>query len=62
MYYECSNASAQLFPLFVIVMLTFPACMQVRAAKGLESVDFFMQGYWVWNKIVEALAEVGGKR
>ncbi|KAL6754080.1 Lecithin:cholesterol acyltransferase-domain-containing protein [Haematococcus lacustris] len=36
-----------------------PPGVKIRAAQGLESVDFFIQGYWVWGKLVEALADVG---
>ncbi|KAG2495385.1 hypothetical protein HYH03_006653 [Edaphochlamys debaryana] len=36
-----------------------PEGIKVRAAVGLEAVDYFIQGYWVWGKLVEALADVG---
>ncbi|KXZ46616.1 hypothetical protein GPECTOR_42g827 [Gonium pectorale] len=36
-----------------------PDGIKIRAAVGLEAVDFFIQGYWVWGKLVEALADVG---
>jgi hypothetical protein len=31
----------------------------LRAAQGLESIDFFVTGYWVWAKLIESLAEIG---
>ena len=36
-----------------------PKGIRLRAAAGLEAVDFFMPGYHVWAKIIEALADVG---
>lgn len=36
-----------------------PSGIKLRAALGLEAVDYFIQGYWVWSKMVEALADVG---
>ncbi|GFR45802.1 hypothetical protein Agub_g7258, partial [Astrephomene gubernaculifera] len=36
-----------------------PEGIKVRAAVGLEAVDYFIPGYWVWGKLVEALADVG---
>ncbi|KAF5843873.1 Lecithin:cholesterol acyltransferase-domain-containing protein, partial [Dunaliella salina] len=36
-----------------------PEGVKIRAVQGLEAVDFFIQGYWVWGKLVEALADVG---
>ncbi|GLI65076.1 hypothetical protein VaNZ11_008503 [Volvox africanus] len=36
-----------------------PTGIKIRAAVGLEAVDYFIQGYWVWGKLVEALADVG---
>ncbi|KAG2436350.1 hypothetical protein HXX76_006657 [Chlamydomonas incerta] len=36
-----------------------PEGIKLRAALGLEAVDYFIQGYWVWGKLVEALADVG---
>ncbi|GIL78558.1 hypothetical protein Vretifemale_7931, partial [Volvox reticuliferus] len=36
-----------------------PEGIKIRAAVGLEAVDYFIQGYWVWGKLVEALADVG---
>ena len=36
-----------------------PEGVRLRAAAGLEAVDFFMPGYHVWAKIIEALADVG---
>ena len=39
-------------PVFVPVV-TCAAC------AGLEAVDYFMPGYHVWAKVIEALADVG---
>ncbi|GAX78751.1 hypothetical protein CEUSTIGMA_g6188.t1 [Chlamydomonas eustigma] len=36
-----------------------PEGIKLRAAQGLESIDFFMSGYWVWAKLVESLADIG---
>lgn len=33
--------------------------MALRASEGLAAVDFLMPGYFVWGKIIEALADVG---
>lgn len=33
--------------------------IKLRAAEGLEAVDFFMPGYHVWAKLIESLADVG---
>ena len=33
--------------------------VKLRAAEGLEAVDFFMPGYHVWAKLIESLADVG---
>ncbi|EFJ42118.1 hypothetical protein VOLCADRAFT_97885 [Volvox carteri f. nagariensis] len=42
-----------------LAMVQDPAGIKIRAAVGLEAVDYFIQGYWVWGKLVEALADVG---
>ena len=36
-----------------------PANSQVRPATGLDNVSYFVPGFWVWAKIVEALSAVG---
>ncbi|ODV83233.1 hypothetical protein CANARDRAFT_9808 [[Candida] arabinofermentans NRRL YB-2248] len=46
------------------VMLDFetgldPPGIILRAAQGFEAADFFMAGYWIWNKILQNLAVIG---
>lgn len=36
-----------------------PEGVALRASEGLAAVDFLMPGYFVWGKIIEALADVG---
>lgn len=36
-----------------------PDGIRVRAAQGFEAADYFMTAYWVWNKLIENLAEIG---
>lgn len=36
-----------------------PPNVQLRAAQGFEAADFFMAGYWIWNKILQNLAVIG---
>lgn len=36
-----------------------PPHFKVRAAQGIESADYFITGYWIWNKIVQNLAAIG---
>lgn len=36
-----------------------PPNIRVRAAQGFEAADYFMTGYWVWDKIIKNLAAVG---
>lgn len=36
-----------------------PPNIQIRAAQGFEAADFFITGYWIWNKILQNLAVVG---
>ncbi|GFZ46798.1 Phospholipid:diacylglycerol acyltransferase [Saitozyma sp. JCM 24511] len=36
-----------------------PPGYKVRAAQGLDAASEFIQGYWVWQKIVENLAVLG---
>lgn len=33
--------------------------MALRASEGLAAVDFLMPGYFVWGRIIEALADIG---
>ncbi len=33
--------------------------IRLRAAEGLEAVDFFFPGYHVWAKLIESLADLG---
>ena len=36
-----------------------PPGVKLRAAEGLEAVDYFMPGYHVWAKLIEGLADAG---
>ncbi|OCB85817.1 Lecithin:cholesterol acyltransferase [Sanghuangporus baumii] len=36
-----------------------PPGVRVRAAQGIDAASSFIQGYWIWSKIVENLAVVG---
>ncbi|KIH89121.1 hypothetical protein SPBR_07521 [Sporothrix brasiliensis 5110] len=36
-----------------------PAGYRMRAAQGFDATDFFITGYWIWNKIFENLASLG---
>ncbi|EIW70499.1 hypothetical protein TREMEDRAFT_68093 [Tremella mesenterica DSM 1558] len=36
-----------------------PPGYKVRAAQGLDAASEFIQGYWIWQKIVENLATLG---
>ena len=36
-----------------------PFGIKLRAAQGLEAADYLMPGYWVWGKMIEALASIG---
>lgn len=36
-----------------------PQGINLRAATGLEAVDYFVPGYAVWAKMVQALADIG---
>lgn len=36
-----------------------PPNIKLRAAQGFEAADFFMAGYWIWNKILQNLAVIG---
>ncbi len=36
-----------------------PPGVKLRAMKSMEAIDFFIQGYWVFNKMIQALADIG---
>lgn len=36
-----------------------PPHFTLRAAQGFESSDFFVTGYWIWNKVIENLGAIG---
>lgn len=36
-----------------------PPHFRLRAAQGFEAADFFMAGYWIWNKILQNLGAIG---
>ncbi|KAF4589341.1 Phospholipid:diacylglycerol acyltransferase [Ophiocordyceps camponoti-floridani] len=36
-----------------------PPSVKLRAAQGFDATDFFITGYWIWNKIFENLATIG---
>lgn len=36
-----------------------PPGFKMRAAQGMDAADFFVAGYWIWNKILENLAAIG---
>lgn len=36
-----------------------PPQLKLRAAQGFDATDFFITGYWIWNKIFENLATIG---
>lgn len=36
-----------------------PPGIRLRSAQGFEAADFFVAGYWIWNKILENLAVIG---
>ncbi|KAI5301829.1 hypothetical protein KEM56_001312 [Ascosphaera pollenicola] len=36
-----------------------PPNIKLRAADGFDATDFFITGYWIWNKILENLATIG---
>ncbi|KAH8645635.1 Lecithin:cholesterol acyltransferase-domain-containing protein [Xylariales sp. PMI_506] len=36
-----------------------PDGVKLRAAQGFDATDFFITGYWIWNKIFENLASLG---
>ncbi|KAK0724762.1 Lecithin:cholesterol acyltransferase-domain-containing protein [Lasiosphaeris hirsuta] len=36
-----------------------PPDIKLRACQGFDATDFFITGYWIWNKIIENLASLG---
>lgn len=36
-----------------------PPGIRLRAAQGFEASDFFVTGYWIWNKVLENLSVIG---
>ncbi|KAJ2896294.1 phospholipid:diacylglycerol acyltransferase [Zalerion maritima] len=36
-----------------------PNDIKLRAAQGFDATDFFITGYWIWNKILENMASIG---
>lgn len=36
-----------------------PPNSKVRALSGFDAADFFVAGYWIWNKILQNLAVIG---
>ena len=36
-----------------------PENFKLRAVQGFESSDFFITGYWIWNKILQNLGAIG---
>ena len=36
-----------------------PDRAKVRASQGIDAASSFIQGYWIWSKIVENLAVIG---
>ena len=36
-----------------------PPGIKLRAAQGFDATDFFITGYWIWNKIIENMASLG---
>lgn len=36
-----------------------PPNFTLRAAQGFEAADFFMAGYWIWNKVLQNLGAIG---
>lgn len=36
-----------------------PPDVKVRSAQGIDAASSFVQGFWIWSKIVENLAVVG---
>ena len=38
-----------------------PSGIKLRAVTGLEAVDWFVPGYFVWGKVIESLGDDGGE-
>ena len=36
-----------------------PEGIRIRAAQGFEAADFFLANYWVFNPLIENLADIG---
>jgi len=36
-----------------------PPLVKLRSAQGFDATDFFITGYWIWNKVFENLASIG---
>lgn len=36
-----------------------PPNFKLRASQGFDAADFFIAGYWIWNKILQNLAVIG---
>ncbi|QPG72815.1 hypothetical protein FOA43_000117 [Brettanomyces nanus] len=36
-----------------------PPGVKLRASQGFDAADFFITGYWIWNKIIQNLAVIG---
>ncbi|KAK4613358.1 Phospholipid:diacylglycerol acyltransferase [Fulvia fulva] len=36
-----------------------PPGIKLRSSQGFDAADFFITGYWIWNKILENLATIG---
>lgn len=36
-----------------------PPDVKVRPAQGIDAASSFVQGFWIWSKIVENLAVIG---
>lgn len=36
-----------------------PPGIKLRASLGFDAADFFVAGYWIWNKILQNLAVIG---
>lgn len=36
-----------------------PPNIKLRSAQGFEAADYFMSTYWVWDKVIENLSDVG---
>lgn len=36
-----------------------PPNIKLRASTGFDAADFFVAGYWIWNKVLQNLAVIG---